>query len=161
MPRTKKTETEAVAKNATTETKKKETTAKSSGKEEKSMYDRKPVNNNKKTEEKKFTPVSESKDTNDINLSESLVLKRDANCMWIEKLGVSPKTGKPTMVRVSGYYGKMAFKHLFESFAGKKFKTIDASGADDYLRKMKEIEEETVAAIHSLLDDLEAKGIKL
>lgn len=135
-----------VAENATAKSEKKTTTSK----------------RGKKTESAEaIIPVSESKDTGDIPLSKDLVLKRDASCMWIERLGVSEKTGKPTAIRVSGYYGKMCLCALFESFARKRFKTIDASGAEEYLRKMKEVEAETKAMIKNLLGDLERRGLKL
>ena len=96
----------------------------------------------------------------DIWLSEEILLKRDACCMWLERVSTND-AGKQVMNRITGYYGKMSIVHLFESFAERRFRGIDASKPEEYLRKMKKVQEETYGLIKSLLAELEMRGITL
>lgn len=95
---------------------------------------------------------------NSLKLSDGIYLKRDRCCMWLEEVTTNKKTGKPYMRRISGYYGKDQFAHLFKSFVAIRFRTIDASKPTELLKKMKDTEEHCFAMIEKLTADLEKKA---
>lgn len=109
-----------------------------------------------------FSPKKAKRVYEDIPLTKdgSFILKRDSCCMWIERVSVNDD-GNTVAARVTGYFGKMSFKYLFESFCNKAFRTIDATSAKDYITKMKSIEQQTHEMIDSLLGHLEKSGVKL
>ena len=116
----------------------------------------------KKNKTKEVATAKDSSDNyeldekeNSIKLSNEIYLKRDRCCMWLEEVTINQKTGKPYMRRISGYYGKDQFAHLFKSFVAIRFRTIDATKPTELLKKMKDTEEQCFAMIDKLTSVLE------
>lgn len=86
-----------------------------------------------------------------VPLGANYILKKDSNCMWImvKKTG---KNGKPWWDRCSGYY--QDYEGLYESFARRKLlDTPEDRTATNFIRKMKEVQEETIRIVRALIKD--------